>query len=74
MRWCALFRNRLRSSTGSMMSLASGFAFGGLLAYGAYRTSADPKDFIFLFGGETNLHKYYIIISPIEGVVEVAID
>ena len=32
------------------MSLVSGMAFGGLLAYGASRTSANPKDFIFLLG------------------------
>lgn len=34
---------------GSVMSLASGLAFGGLLAYGASRTSTNPKDFMFLF-------------------------
>ena len=32
------------------MSLVSGITFGGLLAYGAYQTSANPKNFIFLFG------------------------
>ena len=32
------------------MSLVSGVTFGGLLAYGATRTSANPKDFLFLFG------------------------
>lgn len=32
------------------MSLFSGMAFGGLLAYGATRTSANPKDFLFLLG------------------------
>ncbi len=36
--------------TGSTMSLVSGITFGGLLAYGAYQTSANPKNFIFLFG------------------------
>ena len=41
--------------TGSVMSLVSGITFGGLLAYGAYRTSANPKDFIFLLGKETGL-------------------
>ena len=32
------------------MSLVSGITFGGLLAYGAYQTSANPQNFIFLFG------------------------
>lgn len=32
------------------MSLGSGVVFGGLLCYGAYRTSADPRDFMFLLG------------------------
>lgn len=32
------------------MSLASGVVFGGLLAYGAYRTSANPGDFMFSLG------------------------
>ena len=32
------------------MSLASGLTFGGLLAYGAVRMSADPKNFLFPFG------------------------
>ena len=32
------------------MSLVSGLAFGGLLGYGAYRTSANPKDFMFVLG------------------------
>ncbi len=32
------------------MSLVSGVAFGGLLAYGATRTSANPKDCLFLLG------------------------
>lgn len=36
--------------TGSTMSLVSGITFGGLLAYGAYQTSANPQNFIFLFG------------------------
>ncbi len=32
------------------MSLGSGIVFGSLIGYGAYRTSANPKDFMFLFG------------------------
>lgn len=32
------------------MSLVSGLTFGGLLVYGATRTSANPKDCIFLLG------------------------
>lgn len=32
------------------MSLGSGIVFGGLIGYGAYRTSANPKDFLFLLG------------------------
>ena len=32
------------------MSLGSGVLFGTLLAYGAYRTSVNPKDFVFIFG------------------------
>ena len=36
------------AKAGSVPSLASGVAFAGLLAYGAYRTSTDPKDFFFL--------------------------
>ena len=35
---------------GSLMSLGSGVVFGSLLAYGAYRTSVNPKDFLFIFG------------------------
>ena len=31
------------------MSLASGVTFGALIAYGGYRTSVNPKDFLFLF-------------------------
>ena len=33
-----------------MMSLGSGIVFGSLIGYGAYRTSANPKDFLFLLG------------------------
>ncbi|XP_003386999.1 PREDICTED: transmembrane protein 14C-like [Amphimedon queenslandica] len=33
---------------GSFMSLGSGLLFGSLIAYGAYRVSANPKDFAFL--------------------------
>ena len=32
------------------MSLGSALVFGGLIGYGAYRTSANPKDFMFLLG------------------------
>ena len=32
------------------MSLGSGIIFGGLIGYGAFRTSANPKDFSFLLG------------------------
>jgi hypothetical protein len=35
---------------GSIMSLGSGVLFGSLIGYGAYRTSANPKDFLFLLG------------------------
>ena len=35
---------------GSLMSLGSGLLFGSLVVYGAYRTSVNPKDFVFLFG------------------------
>lgn len=35
---------------GSMMSLGSGVIFGGLIGYGAYRVSTNPKDFVFLLG------------------------
>ena len=31
------------------MSLGSGLLFGSLVVYGAYRTSVNPKDFVFLF-------------------------
>lgn len=48
--WCALIRTTPILCTGSVMSLVSGITFGGLLAYGAYQTSANPKNFIFLFG------------------------
>lgn len=42
------------------MSLVSGITFGGLLAYGAYQTSANPKNFIFLFGKfHENYYGYY---------------
>lgn len=40
----------LSLSTDSLPSLASGLVFGGLLAYGATRTSKDPNDFLFLLG------------------------
>ena len=33
------------------MSLGSGLLFGSLIAYGAYRVSANPKDFVFLASG-----------------------
>ena len=32
------------------MSLGSGVVFGSLICYGAYKTSANPKDFLFLLG------------------------
>lgn len=32
------------------MSLSSGVLFGSLLAYGAYRVSNNPRDFMFLLG------------------------
>ena len=48
--WCALNRTIPLLCTGSTMSLVSGITFGGLLAYGAYQTSANPKNFFFLFG------------------------
>ena len=32
------------------MSLGSGLVFGTLLGCGAYKTSANSKDFMFLFG------------------------
>ena len=38
---------------GSVMSLASGLTFGALIAYGGYRTSVNPRDFVFLFGKST---------------------
>lgn len=41
---------------GSAMSLASGVTFGGLLAYGAVRMSADPKNFLFPFGESLKCH------------------
>ena len=44
------------------MSLASGIAFGVLLAYGASRTSANPKDFIFLLGRQFTVHAYPVFV------------
>ena len=38
------------SFTGSVVSLVSGASFGGLLAYGAWQTSQNPKNFVFSFG------------------------
>jgi len=32
------------------MSLVSGLSFGGLLAYGAFQMSQNPKNFIFSLG------------------------
>lgn len=40
------------------MSLGSGLAFGGLIAYGAYRVSNNPRDFIFLLGKTINYFLY----------------
>lgn len=42
------------------MSLGSGIVFGSLLGYGAYRTSANPKDFLFLFGQSLIKCAYYL--------------
>ena len=49
-----------------MMSLGGGLLFGTLLAYGAYRTSNDPKDFLFLLGmflGYTSLCKRVALVA-----------
>ena len=35
---------------GSLMSVGSGVLFGTLLAYGAYRTSVNPRDCLFILG------------------------
>lgn len=44
------------------MSLGSGVLFGTLLAYGAYKTSVNPKDFVFIFGECAYIIYIYIYV------------
>ena len=48
----------MNTHAGSLMSLGSGLLFGSLVVYGAYRTSVNPKDFVFLFG--TFMHSWMV--------------
>ena len=43
--------------------MGSGVVFGALLGYGAYRTSANPKDFTFLFSKFSNLP--FLMVSTV---------
>lgn len=59
------------------MSLVSGITFGGLLAYGASRTSADPKDFIFLLGRVLQYkmyHHQYVRTSQLHPLVSMWVE